>query len=200
MPDPFAFATQGQDGKTFENLALSKEAFQAGYQQALDDFAIAPLLHRLKTFSDSNFDALWYNLSHQESEVIAAILIQTLIANLRGKLLVSYLKAMRLPSPEVFQSLAPLQLPRPSRDLPANFPDIAGPYFLYGDRLRWISKGETTDRGVVIGRAYSFAPHRCQWQWCYLLWLDTDSPSAAWLRTDTAWEDDLEPFETEGLV
>jgi len=161
MPDPFASATQEQDGKTSENLSPPKEAFHAGYQQALDDFAIAPLLHRLKTFSDSNFDALWYNLSHQEAEVIAAILIQTLIASLKGKLLVTYLEAMRRPSPEVFQSLAPLQLPRPNKDLPAGFPDIAGPHFLYGDRLRWISKGETTDWGVVIGRAYSFAPHRC---------------------------------------
>jgi len=30
-----------------------------------------------------------------------------------------------------------------------------------------------------------------------LIWLDTDSPSAAWVKADIAWEDDLEPLETE---
>ncbi|PSB24051.1 hypothetical protein C7B82_28665 [Stenomitos frigidus ULC18] len=71
------------------------------------------------------------------------------------------------------------------------------PRFLYGDRLRWLSNGEPTDWGIAIGRFYSFAPHRCRWQWCYLIWLDADSPSGAWVKADSAWEDDLEPLETE---
>ena len=33
------------------------ESYQAGYQQALDDFAIPLLLYRLQTYSDANFDA-----------------------------------------------------------------------------------------------------------------------------------------------
>ncbi len=82
-------------------------------------------------------------------------------------------------------------------DLPANFPDVEMPRFLYGDRLRWFSNGEPTDWGIAIGRFYSFAPHRYCWQWCYLIWLDADSPSAAWVQADIAWEDDLEPLETE---
>ena len=197
MSNPFASATQGQDDKTSKNSAQTKESFQSGYQQALDDFAITPLLRRLKTFSDSNFDAFWYNLSHQEAEVIAAILIQHLIPNLSGKLLVSYLRAMRCPPSEVFQSPAPLHLPAATTDLSAAFPEVETPRFLYGDRLRWLSNGETTDWGIVVGRAYSFAPHRCRWQWCYLLWLEAESPSAAWIRSDFAWEDDLEPLEME---
>ena len=71
------------------------------------------------------------------------------------------------------------------------------PRFLYGDRLCWMSDGEVTDWGTVIGKFYSFAPHYDRWRWCYLLWLDIDSPSSAWLTADIAWEDDLEPRERE---
>lgn len=83
------------------------------------------------------------------------------------------------------------------QDLPSDFPNVETPRFLYGDRLRWISNGEITDWGIAIGRFYSFAPHRCCWRWCYLIWLDADSPSAAWVQADIAWEDDLEPTVAE---
>jgi hypothetical protein len=71
------------------------------------------------------------------------------------------------------------------------------PRFLYGNRLRWIAPGETSDGGIAIGRFYSFAPHCRRWRWCYLIWLDPDSPSSAWAKADIAWEDDLEPLESE---
>jgi len=82
-------------------------------------------------------------------------------------------------------------------DLPANFPDVEMPRFIYGDHLCWTSNGETTDWGIAIGRFYSFAPHRCCWRWCYLIWLDSASPSATWVKADIAWEDDLEPMVVE---
>lgn len=85
-------------------------------------------------------------------------------------------------------------------DLPTNFPNVEMPRFLYGDRLRWLSDGAPTDWGIAIGRFYSFAPHRCCWHWCYLIWLDADSPSAAWVQADIAWEDDLEPITAEELL
>lgn len=88
-------------------------------------------------------------------------------------------------------SLIPSSLHTPL-DLPANFPDVEIPRFLYGDRLRWIAKTDNTDWGTVIGRFYSFAPHACCWQWCYLIWLDPNSPSVTWVRADIAWEEDLE--------
>jgi hypothetical protein len=71
------------------------------------------------------------------------------------------------------------------------------PRFLYGNRLRWIAPGETSDGGIAIGRFYSFVPHCRRWRWCYLIWLDPDSPSSAWAKADIAWEDDLEPLESE---
>lgn len=88
----------------------------------------------------------------------------------------------------------------PSVTLPANFPDVETPKFLYGDRLCWLSDGEVSDWGIVIGRFYSFAPHCDRWAWCYLLWLDPASPSSAWLTADTAWEGDLQPMETDATL
>ncbi|WP_245939659.1 hypothetical protein [Stenomitos frigidus] len=86
-------------------------------------------------------------------------------------------------------------------DLPAHFPEVEMPRFLYGDRLQWVAKqDEAADWGIVIGRFYGFAPHANGWQWCYLIWLDNDAPSARWAVADTAWEADLEPKEREESV
>ncbi len=84
-----------------------------------------------------------------------------------------------------------------STDLPAQFPDVAQPAFKEGDKLRWISDTEQKDWGIVIGRFFNYAPHCDDWQWYYLIWLDSNSPSATWIVADTAWEGDLEPLEKE---
>ncbi|HEY9637249.1 MAG TPA: hypothetical protein V6D14_27865 [Coleofasciculaceae cyanobacterium] len=81
--------------------------------------------------------------------------------------------------------------------LPAHFPDVAQPAFKEGELLRWITGSEQTDWGIVIGRFYNYAPHRRCWMWCYLIWLDKQSPSAAWIVADTAWQDDLEPLDSK---
>lgn len=88
----------------------------------------------------------------------------------------------------------------PSVRLPADFPDGTKiPKFLYGDRLRWkaLSDTDETDRGIVIGRFYAFAPHRRQWGWKYLIFLDSESPSAQFCVADTCWEEHLEPLPLE---
>jgi hypothetical protein len=89
--------------------------------------------------------------------------------------------------------------PATATDLPAAFPHVEPPRFLEGDRLQWIAQGEPKDWGVAIGRFYSFAPHHRRWTWCYLIWLDADSPSAAWVKADIAWEADLELFDVEAM-
>ena len=176
-----------------------RESYQKGYQQALIDFAITDLLCHLETYSDNDFDAALVTLKKQEIETLAAIFIQALTANLNGKLLSAYLNLIRCHTDNVFNPLSKLQVPQPITDLPSNFPDVEMPRFLYGDRLCWLSNGETTDWGIAIGRFYSFAPHCCRWQWCYLIWLAPDSPSSAWIRADIAWEDDLKPLEAEAI-
>lgn len=93
--------------------------------------------------------------------------------------------------------LGKLHLTHPGPGLPSTFPSVEAPRFDYGDRLRWAPYGNATDWGLVIGRFYSYAPHSRRWRWCYLIWLGSDSPSAAWVRADIAWEDDLERFDQE---
>lgn len=165
--------------------------YQIGYQQALADFAIADLLHRLH-----HFDVAWGKLDPQEAETIAALLIQALSHPLNDNLLVRSLTALRQPNLDISPALASLKLPPSTPNFPIHFPEVETPRFLYGDRLCWICNGEVSDRGRVIGRFYSFAPHRCCWDWCYLIWLDAGSPSSAWVRADIAWEEDLQLEET----
>ena len=178
----------------------SSELYKSGYQQALIDFAITDLLHCLETYSDAHFDATWVAFQPTETESLAAILIQVLTANLNGNLLTAYLNAIRHPHFNTFVPPTKLHIPRPAADLPTTFPDVEMPRFLYGDCLRWKTNGNTTDWGIVIGRFYSFAPHCCRWRWCYLIWLDANSPSFTWVRADIAWEDDLAPLETEPVL
>jgi hypothetical protein len=138
------------------------------------------------------------SLSEQEVESLAAILIEGLTANLRGKLIANYLDIMRRGSKNELLGSINLEFPPLSVDLPSNFPnDAATPRFLYGDKLRWIPINGNTDWGTVIGRFYSFASYRCSWCWCYLIWLDKNSPSSVWAIADIAWEEDLEPVEEE---
>lgn len=171
----------------------------SSYQQALDDFAITNLLHRLQTYSDTDFSAAKVALETQEAKTLAIIFIQALIENLSGKLLASYLDALRFQKLDVTQSLTTLKLSTPLTDLPDVFPNVETPRFLYGDHLCWISDNEPTDWGTVIGRFYNFAPHLCRWNWCYLIWLDSTSPSSAWVNADIAWEEDLQTFNPTTL-
>lgn len=113
--------------------------YQAGYQQALTDFALTDLLHHLQTYSDRHFNATWVALKPQEAEAIAALLIQSLTATLNGNLLANYLAAIRHSRPDTSPALASLELPPPYTDFPTHFPDVEMPRFLYGDRLCWIS-------------------------------------------------------------
>jgi hypothetical protein len=169
-----------------------KQSFQDGYQQALDDFGIRELLSKLSTYSDADFDAGLMHLEEQELESLAAILIGQLTQTLNGKLIASYLNAIRHGNLDLFNCPINLEFPQ-TVDLPSSFPDSAlPPRFLYGDKLRIVPLGSDTESGVVIGRFYNYAAHRCRWMWCYILWLSQASFSAEWLVAITAWEEDLE--------
>lgn len=169
------------------------------YQQALSKFGIIKLMEKLSSLSDPDFDSQWMNLEQQELESLATILIRQLTNNLKGKLIASYLNAIRHGDCNVQPRFINIEIVSQSIDLPVNFPDAQVPYFLYGDQLRWISDSGDTDWGVVVGRFYSFAPHRCCWMWGYLIWLNKDSPSATRKVTDTVWEEELKPLVMEEL-
>ena len=85
--------------------AGNPDVYQQGYQQAKEDFAIANLLTRLKTYSDADFDAAWMNLTQPELESLAAILIRELTSNLKGKAITDYFNAMRIGSANIPPSL-----------------------------------------------------------------------------------------------
>jgi hypothetical protein len=164
------------------------------YQQALDDFGITQLLSRLSNYSDADFDATSMNLEQQELESLAAILIGQLTQTLNGKLIASYFNAIRQGNLNVFHCPINLEFAQ-SVDLPDDFPNKAlPPQFLYGDKLRLVSPSSEKESGVVIGRFYNYASHRCCWMWHYILWLDPYSCSATWLVATTAWEEDLQPI------
>jgi hypothetical protein len=172
-------------------------AYQLGYQQALKDFGIWELKSKLSNYFDTNdFNKPKY-LEEQEMESLVAILIQQLINSLNSKLLDDYLQALSDGSLEVLREEFSLEIQSPSKELPTNFKESATPCYKDGDRLRWISSKGGVDWGIAIGRFYAYAPHLCRWSWKYIILLDSHSPSAAWVMTDTAWEEDVEPLEQE---
>lgn len=162
------------------------------YQQALDDFGITELLSHLSNYSDVDFNAQLMNLEKQELESLAAILIQRLTENLKGKQIASYLNAIRHGDSDVLCDPTNLAIPQASPEIPANFPQGPTPRYKEGARVRWRPLTNHTDWGIVTGRYYTYCRHRCSWAVCYLIRLDKDSPSAAWTVSDTAWEEDLE--------
>lgn len=161
------------------------------YQQALDDFGITQLLSGLSHYADADFNAQVMNLETQERDRLAALLIQRLTSSLNGKVLASYLNAIRHGDSDVMFDPMKVEVPPPSLELPECFFDEVTPRYQEGDRVRWRPLTDTTNWGVVIGRFY--ARNLCRWTVGYLIRLDRDSPSAAWTVADTAWEEDLEP-------
>jgi hypothetical protein len=186
--------------KTFQPQVdkVYAKVYQDGYQQALSDFGITELLEKLSNFSDNDGKAPWLSLEEpEEIDSLAAVLIEQLTNNLNEKLICGYLDAIRHDNSDVFKAPISLEFP-PSVSLPSDFPDSAlSPRFLYGDKVRLVPVGSEPEWGVVIGRFYSYAVHRCRWLWRYILWLDQASFSASWVVATTAWEEDIEPYVLE---
>jgi len=171
------------------------------YQQALDDFGVTELLSKLSKYSNAKSDRSFTQLEPQEIENLATILISQLIQNIDIQLITNYIKAIRIGNQDILPGLIHSKSIKLSTDLPNSFPyKTKIPRFLYGDRLRWRTSDSNTDWGIVIGRFYNFAPHLCSWNWCYLIWLNKDSISAAWISADIAWEEDVEPMEKEQVL
>ena len=77
--------------------------------------------------------------------------------------------------------------------LPEDFPENEPPFsFKLGDRVRW-KPMPSTDWGTIVGIEYSWHSPGNSWQPRYKVYLDSNSPSRAWISSDWAWEWDLEP-------
>ncbi|HBL13656.1 MAG TPA: hypothetical protein DD379_20110 [Cyanobacteria bacterium UBA11162] len=157
------------------------------YQQALDDFAIIQLLQKLILVSP-------VHLESEERESLAASLIEQLSASLNGHFITEYIKAVNcgdedLISDRIATELQGMLVRVTPKDFIANKSSAC---FQIGDRIKWKALSNcSSDWGIVIGRFYTYARHRLQWGWKYIIWLDENSPSSAWTVADTAWEEDL---------
>jgi hypothetical protein len=101
---------------------------------------------------------------------------------------------MEVTSPSLLLHSPALMLSTPLDVLPADFPEhLPTPTFQIGERVQWQPR-PTLDFGIITGLQYAPAAHLRTWAWKYTVWLDDHSPSCRWVRTDTAWEPDLEPL------
>jgi len=169
-------------------------------QQALTEFGITQLLSLLKHYRDIDFDASQMHLTDAEVHAIAQLFIQQLTESLNGKLIAGALNTLRhgeemedLTQHSVGAGLVTSGETRNdnSETRPYSqfntFP-IPTPCYTEGDRVQW--KTNQTDWGVILGRFYEY--HHNQWMVYYIIQLAPDSPSAAWVTTDTAAEADLQ--------
>nr|MBW4577750.1 hypothetical protein [Aphanothece sp. CMT-3BRIN-NPC111] len=135
-----------------------------------------------------------------ELDSLSALLICQLANSLNQQQVSDFIKAIQIDNSISGLPSLSFNTSVPSLSLPPHFPDSAQtPTFLYGDRVQWkpLSDTDETDRGIVIGRFYAFAPHHCQWAWKYLILLAPSSPSAQFCVADTCWEEHLEPLPLE---
>lgn len=92
---PLAFIPQRKETLTMVKLNSDRSEHSEAYRQALDDFGITQLLSRIDNYRDGDFDAMRMALQKQEVESIAHLLIEQLIANLKGSVLANYLYLVR---------------------------------------------------------------------------------------------------------
>ena len=169
-------------------------------QQALAEFGMTQLLSLIKHYRDIDFDASQMHLTDAEVNAIAKLFIQELTRSIDGKLIAGALNALRHGEEMETQNLVGAGLvisgekrndnsePRPYTQF--NTLPIPTPRYQEGDRVEW--KTNQTDWGVILGRFYDYNHHHNQWMVYYIIQLAPDSPSAAWVTTDTASEADLE--------
>jgi hypothetical protein len=156
--------------------------YHCGYQQALNDFGIQELKAQISRLNPGRY------LEEPDQDSLIAFLIQQLTNSLNSKLIDNYFQALSSGYDEVLLS----EIPPPHKQQPINFKETALPCYSDGEILRWIQEKGGVDWGIAIGHFYAYAPHLCRWSWKYIILLDSQSPSAAWVIADTAWEEDLQ--------
>ncbi|MEQ8956815.1 MAG: hypothetical protein RLP02_02640 [Coleofasciculus sp. C2-GNP5-27] len=162
-------------------------------QQALAELGMTQLLDLIKHYRDIDFDASQMHLTDTEVNAIAKLFIQELTRSIDGKLIAGALNALR--HGEEIEEIGDVETRHGASGKPGeNFYNRHVPFptprYQEGDRVEW--KTNKTDWGVILGRFYDYNHHHNQWMVYYIIQLSPDSPSAAWVTTDTASEADLE--------
>ncbi|BAY10857.1 hypothetical protein [Calothrix sp. NIES-2098] len=158
-------------------------AYQSGYSQALKDYAIANFLEALQQTNSI--------LLPSESSLIAALLIEKLPQAIDPELVSHYLHVVREGyAIDAFTTPITLEYPQ-SVELP-QLSDIPAPCYSVGTKVRLTPIDGAAEWGTLIGYYLCYAPHRCRWMYRYILYLESNSPSAAWMKSTFAWEEEIE--------
>ena len=165
----------------------------AGYLEALDDFGILDLMQKLSEQGGSDFGL-------DQLSSLATLLVKHLTAVVSPEVVHTY-RDLTAAGRDMLagQLLAAAGRMRVPADCPAAILDAQPPWFRVGELVQWIFADEPklADWGIVVGRYYGYSVESGHWQWCYLVMLDPDAPSARWCGLDTAWECDLERYGDE---
>jgi hypothetical protein len=157
-----------------------RTALRVGYEQCLDDYAIAPVIKAVTACATQP-------ISEQESSLIAALLIEQLPHLINPELIGSYLSAIRreqevLACPFDLKYPQSIELPSPSQTPTRRYQERQKICLIPVD-------GDDREWGTIIG--YYLAYHHGSWCWRYILWLDSDSTSAKWLKAILAWSTEI---------
>ena len=130
------------------------------------------------------------NLTAFESSQITTKLISQLAAAINPEIINNYLQAKHLGQQDIFSAPITREYPQ-GVELP-NLLNTPPPDYSIGSKVRLTPIDGATEWGTLIGNYLAYAPRVRKWQWKYILFLDFDSPSAAWVKTTFAWQDEIE--------
>ncbi|MGI2906958.1 hypothetical protein [Tolypothrix sp. VBCCA 56010] len=125
-----------------------------------------------------------------ESSQITTKLISQLALTINSEIINNYLQAIHYGQQDIFSAPITREYPQ-GVELP-NLLNISPPNYSIGSKVRLTPIDGATEWGTLIGYYLCYASHRCKWQWKYILFLDFDSPSADWVKTTFAWQDEIE--------
>lgn len=86
----------------------------------------------------------------------------------------------------------PITLEYPQSTEFPNLLNLPVPRYAIGVKVRLAPVLGAAEWGTLIGFYWGYAPHRCQWMYRYIIYLDRDSPSAAWIQSTFTWENEIE--------
>ena len=151
-------------------------------QSVYPDDAIAILLLAVEKINP--------NLTPFESSQITTLLIEQLALTINSEIINNYLQAKHLGQQDIFDAPITREYPQ-GVELP-NLLNTPPPDYSIGSKVRLTPIDGATEWGTLIGYYLCYAEHHCKWQWKYILFLDFDSPSADWVKTTNAWQDEIE--------
>jgi hypothetical protein len=155
---------------------------QKGYAQSLEDYGITNVLKALQQIHPT--------LLSSESSLIINLLMNQFSQVINPELIDRYLHTIRNGQQNYFNAPITLEYP-PSINLP-DLSKINNPCYSIGTKVRLTPIDGAAEWGTLVGYYLCYSLHHCKWMYRYILFLDQTSPSAAWIKSSFAWEDEIE--------